>query len=110
MTSVSENRRQESCSTKNGKNGAVFLAGDCGQHKQRGELLVGCAGKRKNLLKEEFGEGSYSSCIHHEDLRHISYLGCGLPHLQQPQEMKSKCSYLIALITSCSNIVNKKSN
>jgi len=26
MTSMSENRRQGSCSTKNGKNGAVFLA------------------------------------------------------------------------------------
>ena len=51
---------------------------------------MGCAGERKNLLKGESGERSYSSCTHHEDL---SCLGRGLPHLQQPQETKRKGSF-----------------
>lgn len=40
---------------------------------------MGHVGERKNLLQEEFGEGSYSSCVHHEGLWHISCSGRGLP-------------------------------
>lgn len=89
IPSMSENRRQGSCSTKKtSKNGAVFVAEELQQHKEGGELLMGRVGERKNLLQEEFGEGSYSSCIHHEGLWHISCSGRGFLHLQQPQETK----------------------
>lgn len=56
---------------------------------------MACAGERKNVLKQQLGEGSHSSCVHHEDPRHIGCLGCGLPRLQQPQETKRKGSYIL---------------
>lgn len=67
------------------KSRAIFWQRSCRQHKQRGELLVGYIGRRKNLLKAAFGESLHSSWGYQGDLRHISCLGCELPRLQQPQ-------------------------
>lgn len=69
---------------------------------------MGHLGERQNLVQEECGEGSYSSCVHHEGLWHISCSGRGFPPLQKPRETKRKCSCFIAPIPSCSETVNLK--